>query len=128
MESVFFQEGKFLTWKRSCSGSKLWEKIQLLRQRWAKIPVSFDFEIFPLKIITIPDTRYDIGRIQTLGFSIMSKCTLCKWCKSLDFVISSGISKWNCIINLMLILCLRLATLFKTRLCQRCFLTNFARF
>ena len=66
MKSLAFQEGKYLTQKRTCSSSKLREKIRMPRF-WTTILVFLDSQIILQTITTNLDIRYDISRMQTIN-------------------------------------------------------------
>ena len=59
---------------------------------------------------------------QFLDFLVMSKSILVNSGKSLDFVVSRIMKKYNCINNFVLIVCLQPASLLKVRLGHRYFL------
>ena len=51
---------------------------------------------FSQTITTTLDISYDIGRIQTLDFSVMSNNTLGKWCKKIGFCYWIGLKIQVC--------------------------------
>ena len=96
----------------ACPNSKSREEIHLLWRLWAKVIVAFGFDFcFADKLPTLDMILAESKQLPDL--TVMSDNTLFKWCKK-----TGALKKCKCINDLMLMLYLQSATLWKKTLAQ----------